>query len=75
LTQCHVRLLHDCKGAAHLDENPGDRGVLVAGVSAHDAVADSPYSRTRCIADGAAKNVGERYHPVREGPVKSEVLT
>jgi hypothetical protein len=75
LTQCNVRLLHDRNGAAHLDENPCDRGVLVAGVPAHDDVADSPDSRTPGIADGAAKNVGERYHPVSEGPVKSELLT
>jgi hypothetical protein len=75
LTQCHVRLLHGRKDTAHLDENPCDRGVLVAGVPAHDDVADSADSRTRGIADGAAKNVGNRYHPVSEGPVNSEVLT
>ncbi len=75
LSQCHVRLLHDRKCVAHLDENPCDRRVLVAGVPAHDDVAHSPDSRTRGIADGAANNVGDRYHPVSEGPVKSEVLT
>lgn len=58
-----------------MTKNPCDRGVLVAGVSAHDDVADSADSRTRGIADRAAKNVGNRYHPVSEGPVNSEVLT
>jgi hypothetical protein len=36
----------------HLDENPCDPRVIVAGIPAHD------------ITDGAAKNVGERYYPV-----------
>jgi hypothetical protein len=75
LTQCHVCWFHDRKDAAHLDENPCDRGVLVAGVPAHDDVADSRDSRTRVIADRAAKNVGKRYDPISEGPVDSEVLT
>jgi hypothetical protein len=74
LTQCHVRLLHGRKDAAHLYENPCDRGVLVAGVPAHDDVADSRDSRTRGIADGAAKNVSKRYDPISEGSVDSEVL-
>jgi hypothetical protein len=74
LTQCRVRRLHDRKAAAHLDGNPCDWRVLVAGVPAHHDVADSADSRTRGIAHGAAKNVGERYHPVSEGPVKSETL-
>jgi hypothetical protein len=74
LTQCHVRLLHDRMGAAHLDENPGDRRVLVAGVPSHDDVADSPDSRARGIADGAANNVGDRYHPVSKCPVESELF-
>ena len=73
-TQCHVRLLHDRKGAAHLDENPCDRRVLVAGVPSHDDVADSPDSHARGIADGAAENVGDRYHPVSKCPVESEAV-
>ena len=60
---------------AHRDKYPGDRRVLISGVPAHDDVADSADSRTRGIADGAAKNVGERDHPVSEGTAKSEALT
>jgi hypothetical protein len=75
LTQCHVRLSHARKRAANLHENPSDRRVLVAGTPTHDDVADSPDSRTRVVADGAAKNVGKRYHPISEGPVEREVLT
>jgi hypothetical protein len=49
--------------------------MLVAGIPAHDDVADSPDSRTHGITDRAAENVGDRYHPVSEGSVEGEVLT
>ena len=55
LSQRRVRLSYDRKGAAHSDENPGYRRVFVAGVPAHDDVADSADSRTRGVADRAAK--------------------
>ena len=73
LTECRVRRMHDRDSAAHLDGNPSDRWVLVAGVPAHDDVADSPDSRARDSAHGAAKEAGKRYHPVGEGPAKSEM--
>jgi hypothetical protein len=75
LSQCHVCPLHERKGATHRDENPCDRGMLVGGIPPHDDVAHSPDSRTRAVADRAANNVGDRYHPVSEGPVESELLT
>jgi hypothetical protein len=75
LTQCRIRLLNDRKGTAHVDENPRDRRMLVVHTPAHDDVADFPDSRPRDIAHRTAKNVGERYHPVSEASVESEMLT
>ena len=51
------------------EENPGYRRVFAVGVPAHDDVADPPDSRSRGVADRAAKNLRERDHPVGNGPV------
>ena len=75
MTQCHIRLLDGRKGATHRDDNSCNRRMLVADVPVHNDIADSPDSHTRGIADGAAKNMYERYHPVSEAPVEREVFT
>ena len=75
LTQCHIILLYGRNGASRHDKNTGYRRVLIVGVPAHDDVVDSPDRHTRRIADGPAKNMGERDYPVSEGPAESELLT
>jgi hypothetical protein len=73
LSQRHVRLSYDRKGVARSEEHPGYRRVVAAGVAAHDDVADPPDSRIPGVADRAAKNLGERDHPVGDSRTKSKV--